>query len=199
MKRLTIAFLISDKSGTGKGAKIHDRLPALLDEWGLTTTDYRLQPIGTHDVVAQAADLAKKTERLIVVGGDGTAAAALAGVRAAGETIPVGVIPVGTGNDLARVTGMHTSLRKYGLKACVQQCLSGNPVPIDIWRINQKHFMVNYLSIGIDAAVVGLILPVPAKETNPVRFIVVQFLHVWIFWPDPSLYRNYGHYHRADR
>jgi diacylglycerol kinase family enzyme len=149
-----IAFLVSAKSGTGKGSEIQPLLPGYLEELGLSAADYRIQPISTHDIVLQAADLAKKAERLIVVGGDGTAAAALAGVRASGNTIPVGVIPVGTGNDLARVTGIKRVLHKKGLKQCVQACLSADPVPIDIWRVNDAYFMVNYLSLGMDAAVV---------------------------------------------
>ena len=181
MKQLKIVFLISAKSGIGKGAKIHARLPAILDELGISRTDYRLQTIGAHDVALQAADPAKKAERLIVVGGDGITAAALAGVCASGEPVPVGVVPVGTGNDLARVTGMHRLLRKRGLKACVQQCLNAEAVPIDIWKINETHFMVNYLSIGMDAAVVKSFSRHREKRRTPYPSSFINFCMYGLF------------------
>ena len=51
MKKFKIAFLVSTKSGTGKGVLVQNRLPAILADIGLSPADYRLQPIATHDVM----------------------------------------------------------------------------------------------------------------------------------------------------
>lgn len=181
MKQYKIAFLISATSGIGTGARIHNRLPAVLDELGLAPDTYRLQPIATHDVVLQAADLAKKAERLIIVGGDGTAAAVVSGVRASGESVPVGIVPVGTGNDLARVTGMYKTLRKHGLRTSIQRCLTGAVAPIDIWRINESHYMVNYLSVGMDAAVVESFSRHRDKRSTPYPSSIINFCMYGVF------------------
>lgn len=90
----------------------------------------------------------------MAVGGDGTAVEAITGVHLSGCAVPVGLIPLGTGNDLARALGMYGLFRKKGLAGCLKALLQGVEVPFDLWRVNGRNLMVNYLSIGMDAAVV---------------------------------------------
>jgi diacylglycerol kinase (ATP) len=59
----------------------------------------------------QAADLAQAhatsgADLVVAVGGDGTVRAVASGVIAAGGRVPLGVIPLGTGNDFARQAGV---------------------------------------------------------------------------------------------
>ena len=156
MKKQRIAFLISTIAGSGEGKLAQSELPKFLHELGLSSGQYQIHQMAKQDAVRQAAEVSQNTDRLIAVGGDGTAAAAIAGVHASGANIPVGVIPLGIGNDLARVMNIHKVLRAEGLKACVAECVRGEAVPIDIWWVNRSHLMVNYLSIGVDAGVVNL-------------------------------------------
>ncbi len=155
MKKFKVAFLVNRSSGGGEGRRVADKLPGLLRELGLSREQYYIQSIGEQDALLQTADLSRKAERLVAIGGDGTAATVIAGVHTSDENIPVGIVPLGTGNDLARIMGLYRIFQKEGLQACLRCCLSADAVPVDIWRVNQDQLLVNYLSIGVDAAIVS--------------------------------------------
>lgn len=89
----------------------------------------------------------------MAVGGDGTAVQTVSGVFLSGRMLPVGLIPLGTGNDLARALGVYDLFRSQGVEGCLKAVLEGVKVPFDLWRVNGREFMINYLSIGMDAAV----------------------------------------------
>ena len=82
---------------------------------------------------------------MILAGGDGTmnaAADALVECR-----LPLGILPTGTGNDLARTLGIPTDLA-----AAAAVIGAGRRHAIDLGRVNGKHFF-NAASIGLSAEV----------------------------------------------
>jgi diacylglycerol kinase family enzyme/membrane-associated phospholipid phosphatase len=98
-----------------------------------------------HDAAVDGADL------VLVCGGDGTVRTVCA--ELAGTGVPVGVIPAGTGNLLAR----NLDLPLY-LNAAVEVGLNGQDRAIDIVRIagdgiaEDEHFLV-MAGMGFDAAI----------------------------------------------
>jgi len=98
----------------------------------------------------EAVDFAKKAldegaTRIIAVGGDGTineVASVLVG-----KSIPLGIIPVGSGNGLARHLNIQLDYKKAFKKALV-----GASIKIDVGYINHKPFFCT-AGIGFDAAV----------------------------------------------
>lgn len=90
---------------------------------------------------------------LIVVGGDGMVSL---GVNAVAETgIPLGVVPVGTGNDTARNIGMPIG-DPAGAAQLIVDALTREPVAVDAGRVvHGPHttWMLGALSAGFDAAV----------------------------------------------
>ena len=90
---------------------------------------------------------------LIVVGGDGMVSL---GVNAVAETgIPLGVVPVGTGNDTARNIGMPIGDPAAAARQIVA-ALAGEPGAVDAGRVvHGPHttWMLGALSAGFDAAV----------------------------------------------
>lgn len=100
------------------------------------------------DVDALIAEL--EEERLVVCGGDGSIHLAVARLDAAGRLdVPVGLIPLGTGNDLAR--GLDLPL---DAEEAAQRIRSGRPQAVDLLRSDDGRICVNALhaGIGVDAA-----------------------------------------------
>lgn len=99
----TLALVVNPTSGKGRGRTYGDRARAVLEA---ADRDVRL-------IVGRDADEAAKSARealdhdadaLVVVGGDGMVSLGLQLV--AGTGMPLGVIPAGTGNDVARYLGL---------------------------------------------------------------------------------------------
>jgi YegS/Rv2252/BmrU family lipid kinase len=80
---------------------------------------------------------------LIACGGDGTVTACAEGV--AGTGVPLAVIPLGTGNLLARNVGVP-----MGLEEALEVALAGGQQPVDAGRANGKLFLV-MAGLGLDA------------------------------------------------
>ncbi len=82
---------------------------------------------------------------VIVGGGDGTLNAALEGLVESG--LPLGVLPLGTANDLALTLGIPADpLAAAGIIA------GGRPRPVDLGWVNGKHFL-NAAGVGLTAQV----------------------------------------------
>lgn len=82
---------------------------------------------------------------VIIGGGDGTLNAAIPGLV---ETqLPLGILPLGTANDLARTLGIPNTLA-----AACQVITAGKIVPIDAGWVNGKYFF-NVASIGLSVQI----------------------------------------------
>ncbi len=82
-----------------------------------------------------------QVDLVIVGGGDGTLNAAVAGLI--DTQLPLGILPLGTANDLARTLGIPTCLTK----AC-KIIASGQTRRIDLGWVNGKYFF-NVASLGL--------------------------------------------------
>ena len=94
--------------------------------------------------------------RLVIAGGDGTVSEALSGLlqsRGAGD-VEIGLLPLGTGRDFARLLGLGTDLR-----AAVERLSNGRRRNVDAGRIacrapgggERKRCFLNVASIGLPA------------------------------------------------
>ncbi|TYQ18409.1 UNVERIFIED_CONTAM: YegS/Rv2252/BmrU family lipid kinase [Acetivibrio alkalicellulosi] len=101
--------------------------------------------------VANAIDKYKKCGdlRLYSVGGDGTINSLINYVlsKENKESIPIGIIPTGTGNDLSRTIYDESS---WHYKKNLPLLLNGNEKKIDVGMVNERFFL-NISSIGFDA------------------------------------------------
>jgi len=140
-----IAFLTNPTSGKGRGAKARARaLPRLRD------AGFVVRNLEGRDA-DEALELARQSvqdgvEALVVCGGDGLVHL---GAQAVAETgIPLGIVPAGTGNDVAR----YFDLPRKSPAAAADRIIAGVTRTIDLARSGEKYF-VTVLAAGFDAVV----------------------------------------------
>jgi diacylglycerol kinase (ATP) len=97
-------------------------------------------------------ELAKKATEdgfdiIVAAGGDGTIGNVLNGIKSAnhdGEQPVLGLLPLGTANDLA-----HNLDNPLALKEACELIITGKPKLIDIGKVNQRYF-INNSGLGLE-------------------------------------------------
>lgn len=160
MKRT--AVMVNPAAGGGRAGRVWERLLRASPELA------EAHRIRAADAEAGRAELARRlaegTERVLAVGGDGTAhlVANVLLEAGRGEDVAFGLVPAGTGSDLARGLGLPRDPL-----AALRRVLAAEPRPIDALRIEveggEHRFAVNTISAGMSGAVA------PAVNANPRR------------------------------
>ena len=117
-----------------------------------------------------AADIARRSaefDLVVVAGGDGTVAAAAAGLRQAG--LPMGVLPLGTANDLARTLAIP-----LGLRAAADVIVAGRTERIDLGEVNGHPFF-NVASLGLSAEVAQRLSREDKRRFGPLAYALRAF------------------------
>jgi YegS/Rv2252/BmrU family lipid kinase len=144
--------ILNPRSGDGKVGRLQGEIAEMCRQYG----DADLAPTqhAGHAIELAARALDEGYELVVAVGGDGTVHEVVNGlVRGDRASLPLGVIPVGTGNDLAWGLGIPRELDK-----AVARLYQENTRIIDLARIEDDHgrseIFHNNLGIGFDATVV---------------------------------------------
>jgi diacylglycerol kinase (ATP) len=141
---LTRVLLIANPASRRGGRFVEDARRAITD--GGATCDVILTERAGH-----AREISESRGRdydlVFALGGDGTAME-VAGALA-GTSIPIGVLPGGTGNLLARALGVSRDIRR-----AVPELLTGRVRQIDLGVVLGHRFAVA-AGVGIDAAMVA--------------------------------------------
>jgi diacylglycerol kinase (ATP) len=104
------------------------------------------ETVDAADVTAQSRGAAAAGhERLIVAGGDGTLHHAIQGL--AGTSCALGVVPLGSGNDVARALKIPLEVEK-----ALALAVGGTPRTIDLGAIEERAFLL-VAGLGIDSEV----------------------------------------------
>jgi len=140
-----IALLTNPTSGKGKGARIVDEALPRLREAG-----FEVRNLVGRDA-DEALDLARQCvadelETVVVVGGDGMVHVALQAVADSGTRL--GLIPAGTGNDVAR----YFDIPRKDTPAATDIVIGGKERRVDLARIGSQYY-VTVLAAGFDAIV----------------------------------------------
>lgn len=98
-----VTLLVNPTAGHGRAARLVDPVREQLRAGGLDVAVARGRH-AEHSLDLAHAAVEQGTGALVVLGGDGMCHLALQAV--AGTTTPLGIIPAGTGNDLAATVGM---------------------------------------------------------------------------------------------
>ena len=140
-----IAVLTNPTSGKGRGARARDITVERLRRSGMAVRDLQGRDADEALDLARGC-VADGVEALVVVGGDGMVHLAVQAL--AGTGIPLGIVPSGTGNDVAR----YFDLPRTDPAAAVDRVIAGRTRTVDLARSGTKHY-VTVLSAGFDAIV----------------------------------------------
>ena len=140
-----IALLTNPTAGKGRGAKIRRLAVSRLRAAGLTVRDLQGRDAD------EALDLARQCvadgiDAVVVCGGDGMVHLAVQAVAMTGT--PLGIIPAGTGNDVAR----YFDVPRTDPATAVDRVVAGHTRTVDLAR-SASQFFVTVLAAGFDAVV----------------------------------------------
>lgn len=151
---MPLALLVNPSSAHGRTLKLLPRLERALDERRIGFRVVRTRNLG-HGVDA-ALEAAESGELPVVVSGDGLIGAV--GGAMAGYETPLGIVPGGRGNDLARVLGIPADP-----EGAVATIAAGEVRRIDVGEANGRRFL-GVASVGFDSVANEL-----ANETRWLR------------------------------
>ena len=140
-----IALLTNPTSGKGKGGRRREAALARLRAGGLVVRNLEGRDAD------EALDLARQcvadgVEALVVCGGDGMVHLGTQAVATTGT--PLGIIPAGTGNDVAR----YFDIPRKDPVAAADRVVAGHTRTIDLARSGTQYY-VTVLAAGFDAIV----------------------------------------------
>jgi len=144
----SVVVLANPAAGNGRGRRLGARAVALLERHGLTVETVVSRGPG-HLAEVAAAEASRGRARLIALGGDGTLSEVARGLLSVpGAQTALGIVPLGTGNDFLKSTGLP---RDWAL-ACKGLAASVATRRIDAGRVNGRWF-INGVGFGFDAAI----------------------------------------------
>jgi YegS/Rv2252/BmrU family lipid kinase len=156
------ALVVNTASRRGAEAyeQVRDRLLAL----GVPLTD--CYPVTDASRLAEVvAHLVGDGHELVVVGGgDGTISSVVGSLSGSGTVL--GVLPLGTANDLARTLEIPADL-----DAACATIAAGRVVDIDVGRVGSTAFL-NVASIGLSVEVTRSLSPTLKRRLGPVAYPV---------------------------
>jgi diacylglycerol kinase (ATP) len=143
------ALLVSPASGQGAAARVAGRVAATLrpsvDRLETLVAD---SPEGSAELARRVVD--RGADVLVTLGGDGIAHLALQ--ACAGSATALGVVPAGTGNDLARCLGVPGE-PLAGAGAVGAALLTGRRRSLDLGRVSGGAWFATVLCAGFDSLV----------------------------------------------
>ena len=145
-------FIINPVAGKGKGKIIAQQIHQFMDGKGISYDIRFTRYKGDGEILAREA-VARGCRTIIPVGGDGTIYEVINGMDLGKSAL--GIIPSGTGNDLAKTLGIPEN----PLKA-LKIIHGGHKAIIDCGQANGRYFL-NVASVGLDAEIV--------KETENIK------------------------------
>jgi YegS/Rv2252/BmrU family lipid kinase len=158
---MPLTLLVNPHSAGGKTLKLLPRVEQVLDSQRI---EFRVQRTkGLEHGVEQALRAIEADEVPVVMSGDGLVGA-VGGAMAGSET-PLGIIPGGRGNDLARVLGIPEDPEE-----AIEVVLGGNNRRIDVGEANGERFL-GIVSVGFDSEC--------NRRANEARFVRSNLVYAY--------------------
>lgn len=144
-----VLAILNPASGKGKGDALAERLEETVLAHGAAAVEVR-PTRGPKDALEWAAGAADDGHELLIVGGgDGTVTAVAHGVHRSGSRLPIGIVPLGTGNGMARVLGLPLEPGET-----LDALAGGRLVDVDAVEVRSHDALaLLFLGAGLDARI----------------------------------------------
>ncbi|QJW88782.1 diacylglycerol kinase [Spirosoma taeanense] len=126
-----------------------------------------------HATELAAEAVRRGVSRVLAIGGDGTINETAQALRRSATAL--GIVPIGSGNGLAR----HLGIPLIPLKA-IERALNGRPVVIDSGEINQHPFFCT-AGLGFEAYVAHVFAQQPVRGLS--TYVQTAFRAFWAYRP----------------
>ena len=144
-------FLINPVSGKLSGQSLKDCIVTELNG----VLDRGSYDIGysEKDIEKQCKNILSNYEIVVVAGGCGTISQIVKVITCLEKKPKLGIIPIGTGNDLANSIGILHLYKSQGLGALLKMILRCKVMRMDVLSLGNKFIFTNYFGIGNDAKI----------------------------------------------
>ncbi len=168
---MRVKVILNPYADNGHGRQKIEAVAAAARPYGGVDLALTERPRHGVDLARQAAEAGY--DAVAAAGGDGTVSDVMNGLmQAQNPAVRLGVIPVGSGNDLAWSAGIPQDVT-----AAVQRVFTGRPVKIDLAYVENEYgdgrFADNNIGVGFDAAVVIETETITRLRGFPMYFLAV--------------------------
>jgi YegS/Rv2252/BmrU family lipid kinase len=140
--------ILNPAAGRGAAARALDPIAREFRRQGWAVHCERTS--GPGDAAALAARMAREgVQRVVAVGGDGTVHEVANGLLAHRGDVTLGVVPIGSGNDFAKLVGVY----RHSPARAVQRLVTARVQAFDVGRALSEYF-VNSVGFGFGPEVV---------------------------------------------
>jgi YegS/Rv2252/BmrU family lipid kinase len=166
---MSLRALLLVNSNSRQGKERYQEAISCLTKLGLKIiTESTANPTQLGDVIRRYQ---QEIDLVIVGGGDGTLNAAVDAI--VDTQLPLGILPLGTANDLARTLGIPNSLPE----AC-QIIASGRLRRIDLGSVNGKYFF-NVASLGLSVKITQQLTKEIKQRWGIFAYGAIAFQVIW--------------------
>ncbi|GAA3517784.1 lipid kinase YegS [Aeromicrobium panaciterrae] len=132
-----------------------------------TTSDVELVRTSSPEDLDQALESHPMIRGVVVLGGDGSLHAVVAAIRKANrlDSLVIGLVPLGTGNDFAATLGLPDDPA-----LAAEVIVADNPEPIDLIIDGDDQIVINVAHIGIGAEAAIVARPLK-KVLGPIGYV----------------------------
>lgn len=171
MNTVPIPLFFNPVAGRGRSGRNILQVTELLNSLGINPVLVSSESVGDLETKVLAA-VSTGTRRILVAGGDGSIHEVVNGILRSGETVELGVIPTGTGNDFAKACSIPVHWED-AVPLLAERIRTDTPAhPVDAGRMNDRYF-ANSAGIGFDAKVNRIAREIRWPIGNLVYFVAV--------------------------
>ena len=162
----TVFAVFNPASGKGRGARLVDPVLAALKAGG--PVEHALTQAAGDELRLAREAVGRGFTTVVAVGGDGTWSGVASGILDSGaaDRVRLGLVPGGTGCDLAKSLGIPAR----DIPGCARIVRGGATQTIDVGRIEDRYF-VNVAGFGFDIAVI--------EDSRDVRWLGGDLLYLY--------------------